>query len=316
MKPIFVFVSFLLTLLTLRPVEAAGIMVFASASNHSPEVKVVATTEDLAAIAKEVGGERVQVESLAKGVQDPHFLEAKPSLILKLSKADLFIQVGLDLEAGWVPSLLVGARNGKIQIGGPGFVDASRGITPLEVPTGPIDRSAGDIHLQGNPHYWLDPMNGKEIARNIGEGLKRIDPERAPFYDRNIADFSRRLDEAAARWEEKMKPFAGTKVITYHKSWPYFLKRFGLTATGYIEPKPSIPPSASHLNDLIELIQREQVKVILMEPYFSDQAPKFVAEKTGAKVVVLPPSVSVSTGIKDYFQLFDYLADTIAEALR
>ncbi|MGB3942102.1 MAG: metal ABC transporter substrate-binding protein [Candidatus Manganitrophaceae bacterium] len=277
---------------------------------------MVTTTEDLAAIAKEVGGDRVQVESLAKGTQDPHFLEAKPSLILKLSRADLFVQVGLDLEAGWVPALLVGARNGKIQRGEPGFVDASIGITLLEVPTGRIDRSAGDIHLQGNPHFWLDPMNGKQIARNIGEGLKRVDPERAPFYDRNIADFSRRLDEAAARWEEKMKPFAGTKVITYHKSWPYFLKRFGLTATGYIEPKPGIPPSASHLNDLIALIKQEQVKVILMEPYFSDQAPKFVAEKSGAKVIVLPPSVSIATGMKDYFQLFDSLVDTLAEALR
>lgn len=303
MKPTFVLVSFLLTLLTIRPVEAAAI-------------KVVATTEDLAAIAKEVGGERVQVESLAKGVQDPHFLEAKPSLILKLSRADLFVQVGLDLEAGWVPSLLVGARNGKIQSGGPGFVDASRGITPLEVPTGPIDRSAGDIHLQGNPHYWLDPMNAKQIARNIGEGLKRIDPGGAGLYDRNIADFSSRLDEAVARWEEKMKPFAGAKVITYHKSWPYFLKRFGLAAIGYIEPKPGIPPSTLHLKELIELIRREQVKVIIMEPYFSDQAPKFVAEKTGAKVVILPPSVSVSTGIKDTFHLFDHLVNTLSEALR
>lgn len=285
-------------------------------SVEAAPLKVVTTTEDLAAIAKEVGGERVEAESLAKGVQNPHFIEAKPSFMLKLSRADLFVQVGLELEQAWVGPLLLGARNGKVQSGAPGFVDASRGITTLEVPTEPIDRSAGDVHLQGNPHIWLDPVNGKQIARNIAEGLKRVDPKGAAEYDRNLDAFSARIDAALPRWQERMKPFEGAKVITYHKSWPYFLKRFGLTATGYIEPKPGIPPSPSHLKDLIALIQREQVKVILIEPYFSDQAPKFVAEKSGAKVIVLPPSVSVATGIKDYFQLFDSLVDTMAEALR
>jgi zinc/manganese transport system substrate-binding protein len=303
MKPMIIFVSLLLTLQITRPVEAASI-------------KVVTTTEDLAAIAKEVGGERVQVESLTKGIQDPHFIEAKPSLMLKLSRADLFVQVGLDLEAGWVPPLLLGARNGKIQSGAPGFVNASSGVAVLEVPTGPIDRSAGDVHLQGNPHIWLDPMNGKQIARNIAEGLKRVDPKGGETYDQNLADFAARIDAALPRWQERMKPFEGTKIITYHNSWPYFLKRFGLVAVGYIEPKPGIPSSTSHLRELIELIPREQVKVILMEPYFSDQAPKFLAEKTGAKVVVLPPSVSAATGIKDYFQLFDHLVSTLAGALR
>lgn len=303
MKSTLIFLSLLLTFQATRPADAAPI-------------KVVTTTEDLAAIAREVGGERVQVESLARGVQDPHFVEAKPSLMLKLSRADLFVQVGLELEVGWVSPLLLGARNGKIQSGAPGFADASRGVTALEIPTGPIDRSAGDVHLQGNPHLWLDPMNGKQIAENIAEGLKRIDPKGTAMYERNLADFSDRIDAALPRWQERMKPLEGMKVITYHNSWPYFLKRFGLIAAGYIEPKPGIPPSTSHLKELINLIQREQVKVIVMEPYFSDQAPKFVAEKTGAKVVILPPSVSTSTGIKDYFQLFDHLVNTLAEALR
>ncbi len=303
MKSTLIFVSFILTLQVARPVEAAPI-------------KVVTTTEDLAAIAREVGGDRVDVAFLAKGVQDPHFLEAKPSLMLKLSRADLFVQVGLELEQGWVPPLLLGARNGKIQSGAPGFVDASRGITPLEVPAGPIDRSAGDVHLQGNPHLWLDPMNGKQIARNIAEGLKRVDPKGKELYDRNLTQFSERIDTALPRWQARMKPFEGAKVITYHNSWPYFLKRFGLAAAGYIEPKPGIPSSTSHLRELIELIPQEKVKVLLMEPYFSDQAPKFLAEKTGAKVVVLPPSVSASTGINDYFELFDHLTNRLAEALR
>jgi len=303
MRPIFLFASFLLTLQIARPVEAAPL-------------KVITTTEDLAAIAKEVGGERVEVESLAKGVQNPHFIEAKPSFMLKLSRADLFVQVGLELEQAWVGPLLLGARNGKIQSGASGFVDASRGITTLEVPTGPIDRSAGDVHLQGNPHIWLDPINGKQIAQNIAEGLKRVDPKGTEAYDRNLADFSARIDAALPRWQERMKPFEGAKVITYHNSWPYFLKRFGLVAAGYIEPKPGIPSSTAHLRGLIELIPREQVKVILVEPYFSDQAPRFLAEKTGAKVVPLPPSVSASTGINDYFELFDHLTNRLAEALR
>ncbi len=278
-------------------------------------IRVVATTEDLAAIAREIGKERVAVDFIAKGVQDPHFIEAKPSYMVKLSQADLFVQVGLELEAAWVPSLLVGARNGKIQAGAPGFVDASKGIEALEVPTGEVDRAQGDVHLQGNPHYWLDPANGKQIARNIAEGLKRIDPAGAADYEKNLAGFTERLDSALLRWREEMKPFAGAKVVTYHNSWPYFLKRFGLIAAGHVEPKPGIPPSTAHLKALINLIPREKVKVIIMEPYFDEKTPQFVAEKSGAKVVVLPPSVSAATGINDIFQLFDHLISTLAGAL-
>lgn len=279
-------------------------------------VKVITTTEDLAAIAKEVGGDRVEVDFIARGVQDPHFIEAKPSYMVKLSRADLFVQVGLELEAAWVNSLLAGARNGKIQAGASGFVDASHGIQALEIPAGPADRSQGDVHLQGNPHYWLDPVNGKRIARNIAEGLKRADPSGKDDYDRRADRFSEKLDQAIVRWSESMKPLKGTKIITYHNSWPYFLRRFDLHAAGYIEPKPGIPPSTAHLQALIGLIQREKIKVIVMEPYFDEKAPRFVAEKAGAKVVVLPPSVSSGTGIADYFQLYDHLVATLVNALR
>ncbi len=279
-------------------------------------VKVVTTTEDLAAIAREVGRERVGVDFIAKGVQDPHFIEAKPSYMVKLSQADLFIHVGLELEEAWVAPLLVGARNGKIQVGALGFVDASKGIAVLEIPTGTVDRSQGDVHLQGNPHYWLDPMNGKQIARNIAEGLKRIDPAYSADYEKNLVSFTERLDTALRRWQGEMNPFAGAKVVTYHSSWPYFLKRFGLISVGHIEPKPGIPPSTAHLKGLIEMIPREKVKVIIMEPYFDKKTPQFIAEKTGAKVVVLPPSVSAKTGIKDTFAHFDFIVNKLAEALQ
>ncbi len=278
-------------------------------------IKVITTTEDLAAITREIGGDRVQVDFIAKGVQDPHFIEAKPSYMLKLSRAKLFVQVGLGLEAEWIPSLLMGARNVKILRGRNGHVDASEGVALLEVPRERIDRSAGDVHGQGNPHYWLDPLNGKQIARNIAAGLKRIDPEGKEQYDQNVIQFSRRLDAAMARWSEAMKPFKEKKVITYHNSWPYFLRRFGLMAVGYVEPKPGIPPSSSHLIQLIERIKEEKVKIIIVEPYFNSKTPQFVARKSGAKVVVLPPSVSKATGMTDYFQLFDHIVATLTTAL-
>lgn len=282
---------------------------------YAAPIKVITTTEDLAAITREIGGDRVRVDFIAKGVQDPHFIEAKPSYMLKLARAKLFIQVGLGLEADWVPSLLMGARNVGILRGRNGHVDASEGVALLEIPTGRVDRSAGDIHGQGNPHYWLDPMNGKQIARNIAAGLKRIDPEGKEQYDRNVIQFSRRLDAAIGRWSEAMKPFKGEKVVTYHNSWPYFLRRFGLTAVGYVEPKPGIPPSSSHLIQLIERIKEEKVRIIIVEPYFNAKTPQFVARKSGAKIVVLPPSVSKASGMTDYLQLFDHIVATLTTAL-
>ncbi|MFQ5580754.1 MAG: metal ABC transporter substrate-binding protein [Nitrospiria bacterium] len=284
-------------------------------SIYAAPIKVITTTEDLAAITREIGGDRVRVDFIAKGVQDPHFIEAKPSYMLKLSRAKLFVQVGLGLEGEWVPPLLTGARNIKLLRGGNGHVDASEGVALLEIPKGRLDRSAGDAHGQGNPHYWLDPLNGKQIAQNIGEGLKRVDPKGKAQYDHNIIRFSERLDSAMKRWSEALKPFKGEKVITYHNSWPYFLQRFGLTAVGYVEPKPGIPPSSSHLIQLIQRIKEEKVKIIIVEPYFGAKTPQFVARKSGAKVIGLPPSVSKATGVTDYFQLFDHIVATLTTAL-
>jgi len=284
-------------------------------SVYAAPIRIITTTEDLAAITREIGGDRVRVDFIAKGVQDPHFIEAKPSYMLKLSRAKLFVQVGLGLEADWVPSLLRGARNVKILRGRKGHVDASEGVALLEVPTERVDRSSGDVHGQGNPHYWLDPMNGKQIARNIAEGLKRIDPGGKEQYDQNLTQFSKRLDAAMDRWREAMKLFKGKKVVTYHNSWPYFLRQFDLRAVGYVEPNPGIPPSSSHLIQLIERIKDEKVRIIIVEPYFNAKTPQFVARKSGARVVVLPPSVSKASGVADYFQLFDHIVETLTTAL-
>lgn len=279
-------------------------------------LRAVTTTEDLAAITKAIGGGRVQVDSMAKGMQDPHFIDAKPSYILKLAQADLFVQVGLGLEAGWVPSLLTGARNPKIQPGGIGYVDASQEIAVLHIPSGKVDRSAGDVHAEGNPHYWLDPMNGKQIAENIAAGLIRIDPEGKTIYEAGLKEFSDKLDAEIKKWTEAMLPFKGTNVVAYHNSWPYFIKRFDLNVVDYVEPKPGIPPSTAHVDQLIRRIQKEGVKIILVEPYFDGRTPQFIAKSSGARVVPLPPSVSTGTDIKDYFQLFDHLIQTLSDALK
>ncbi len=280
------------------------------------KIRVVTTTEDLAAITRAVGGDRVQVDFIARGAQDAHFIDAKPSHILKLSRADLFVQIGLGLEVGWAPSLLMGARNAKVQRGGQGYVNASEGISLLDIPTGRIDRSAGDVHGEGNPHYWLDPMNGRQIAHNIASGLMKIDPEGKERYEQNLKQFSEKLDLAITGWREKMKPFKGVKVVTYHNSWVYFLKHFSLEAVAYIEPKPGIPPSTAHLAQLIQGIRDEQVKIIIVEPYYDGKVSRFVARKSGVKVILLPPSVSIASGISDYFELFEHLIFTLTEALK
>ncbi len=280
------------------------------------KIRVVTTTEDLAAITNAVGGDGVQVDFIARGAQDAHFIDAKPSHMLKLSRADLFVQIGLGLEVGWAPSLLMGARNAKIQRGEKGYVNASEGIELLEIPTDKIDRSAGDVHAEGNPHYWLDPMNGQQIANNIAAGLIRIDPAGKESYEQNLKQFSEKLDRAITGWKRKMEPFKGEKVVTYHNSWAYFLQRFSLEAAAYIEPKPGIPPSSAHLAQVIRQIQGEGLRVIIVEPYFDGKVSRFVARKTGAKVVLLQPSVSSGTGIEDYFQLFDHLIATLADGLK
>ncbi len=278
-------------------------------------LKIVTTTEDLASIAREVGGSSVEVQSLTRGTQDPHHLEARPSLILKASNADLFIEMGAELEIGWAPALLVAARNPAIQPGAPGFLDTSAGIEMLEVPTGRVDRSEGDVHPMGNPHYHLDPENGRRITDAIAEKLAALRPAQAAQFDANRKAFVQRLDHAIARWTAAMQPYRGARIVTYHKSWSYFTHRFGLQVAGYVEPKPGIPPTPTHLQQLIPLMKQERVTLILMEPYFSHDVPDLLARETGAAVLVLPPSVGGAEGVTDYIGLFDYLVGRLSAAL-
>jgi len=267
---------------------------------------VVTTTQDLAALAQEIGGDRIAVDAIARGYQDPHFVEAKPSFLLKLRKADLLIVVGLQLEISWLPPLITQCGNPRIQIGAPGYLDASQFAEILEIPTAPVTRAMGDVHPFGNPHYWLDPENGRRIARGIQMKLAQMKPEDAAYFEMRFQSFSKRLQEAERRWDEQLKTFQGRKVVTYHRSWPNLAKRFGLNVIGYVEPRAGIPPSPGHLVELIQLMQRENVKIILVEPYFDLKTPNSVARESGAQVLVLLPSVGGEKEVTDYFLLFDY----------
>ena len=278
-------------------------------------VRVVSTIQDFASIADSVGGKRVETFSLSRGYQDPHFVEPKPSFILKLSRADLLIVAGLDLEVGYLPPLLDQSRNAKIRPGSPGYLDASIGCDILERPAGVVTRAMGDVHPFGNPHYWLDPNNGRVIARAIAAKLSAIDPPGAAEYGSNLAAFEAKLAEAEKKWEAALAPYAGTELVTYHNSWPNFLKRFRLKAAGYVEPKPGIPPSPAHTVELINLMNARKVPVILMEPYFDERSPRSVAQKTGATLLRFVPSVGGVPQAKDYIALFDYDVKILADAL-
>jgi zinc/manganese transport system substrate-binding protein len=280
------------------------------------KLTVITTTEDMAAIAREVGGDHVSVEALARGYQDPHNVEAKPSFILKLQKADLLILVGRDLEIGWLPPLITQSRNGRIQVGGPGYFDASTNVRVLEIPQGQITRAMGDVHPLGNPHYWLDPENGKIIARDIAAAFTRLRPNDKTFFDQRLTDFVNRLTQGQSRWAAAMAPFKGAKVVTYHRSFPNFADRFGLDIIGYIEPRPGIPPTPQHTLDVIAEIKRQNVKVMLVEPYFDLKTPNAIGRATGADVLVMPPSVGGVKEITDYIKLFDYDIMLLVNALK
>ena len=279
-------------------------------------IDVVATTEDLASIVKEVGGDKVKAEAIARGYQDPHFVEPKPSFILKLHGAALLVLVGRELEIGWLPPLTQQARNPKVQPGGDGYLDASQNVRILEIPTGQVTRAMGDVHPQGNPHYWLDPDNGRKIAQAVQAKLSAISPSDAPYFAQRYADFDRRLTEAQKKWTAAMAPYKGLKVVTYHRSWANFADRFGLDVIGYVEPKPGIPPTPSHTLDVIQEMKRQNVKLILVEPYFDLKTPESIARSTGAVVLVMPPSVGGVKDATDYIALFDYDVNTLIAAIK
>jgi len=287
----------------------ALLAIFISVLSNAAQAKklnVVTATTDMAALTAEVGGDKIDVDSIAKGYQDPHFVEAKPSFLLKLRQADLLIVVGLQLEIGWLPPLISQSGNPRIQVGAAGYLDASQFAEILDIPTGPVTRAMGDVHPLGNPHYWLDPDNGRRIARGIAAKLGELDPSNSQYYQDRFKDFDMRLSEAEQKWDAEMKPYHGRKVVTYHNSFPNFAKHFGLLVIGYVEPRPGIPPTPSHTIELIGLMKRENCKVILVEPYFDLKTPQAIARDTGGKVVQYLPSVGGEKQVTNYFQLFDY----------
>ncbi len=297
--------------------SVAAALVMSSAPAHAQgKLNVVASTEDLASIAREVGGDHISVEAIARGYQDPHFVEAKPSFILKLQKADLLIVVGRELEIGWLPPLIQQSRNSKIQVGGDGYLDASLKVKILEMPQGQITRAMGDVHPLGNPHYWLDPENGKIIASEIFDKLVQFRPNDRAYFEQRRNDFVTRLDAAEKRWLADMAPYKGTKMVTYHRSFPNFAERFGLDIVGYVEPRPGIPPTPQHTLDLMNEMKRLNVKLVLVEPYFDLKTPNAIGRETGAEVLVMPPSVGGVKEVADYFKLFDYDINLLVNAIK
>jgi zinc/manganese transport system substrate-binding protein len=286
------------------------------AAPASAKVNVVTTTQDPAALTRAIGGDRVNViKALCKGYQDPHFLDAKPTFMVDLNRADLFVVIGLELEIGYAPPLIAGSHNEAIAQGQPGFLDLSQFIHPLEVV--PVaDRGQGDIHPNGNPHYWLDPENGRLMARGIAAKLTELDPEGRATYARNLAAFEQELTAKEADWAARMKPLAGQPFITFHKSWTYFAKRYNLDEAGTVEPKPGIPPTAQHTLEVIKIVRERNVKIMLIENFYDRRMPDLIASKTNAKVVRVPNSVGGEESVKTYFDLFDRIVGSIETALR
>jgi zinc/manganese transport system substrate-binding protein len=274
-------------------------------------VHVVSSIPTLGSLAREVGGDRVQVESLGKGYQDPHFVEAKPSLMLTLNRADLLLYVGLELEIGWLPPLVLGSRNPKIQTGEFGNLDCSHIIPVLDIPTTKVDRSMGDIHPQGNPHYWLPPSNARLLAKEIAARLGQIDPAGKPAYDKNLAAFMARVDAKEKEWAPMVAKVKGAKIVTYHKSWSYVSHWLQMEEIGYVEPKPGIPPDPNHLVQIIQLMRAEKTQMLLVEDFYNKNTAQLVADKAGAKLLTLPTDVGATPEIKNWFDL----AETVLRKL-
>ena len=284
--------------------------------NAQSKLNVIATTEDLASIASEVGGDHIVIDSIAKGYQDPHFVEAKPSFFLKLQKADILILVGRELEIGWLPILINQSRNKNIQVGADGYLDASLQAQILDVPTGQVTRAEGDVHPLGNPHYWMDPENGKIIAKEIFDRLVKLRPNDRAYFEPRLNDFVSRVNAAEKRWLAAMAPYKGTKVVSFHRSFSNFAERFGLNIVGYVEPKPGIPPTPQHTLDLINQMKKDNVKIVMVEPYFDVKTPNAIGRDTGAEVLIMPPSVGGTKDVPDYIKLFDNDINMLVTAIR
>ncbi len=279
------------------------------------KIGVITTTTDLKALTEAIGGELVEVEALARGSQNAHDLEVRPSLMAKVRRADLLVVNGLELDQ-WVEVVVQGANNPNVIGGAPGRVDASAGILVLEAPKSRIDRSMGDVHPLGNPHYTVDPGMAPATTANILEALARVAPQHRAVFERNRREFLGRLDQAMARWTVALAPFQGAKVIVDHNMWPYFLTRFGLVQAGSIEERPGIPPTPGHITKLIALMKEEKIKVILIVPWGDRKLAERVAQDAGAKTVLVASAVGAIKGAKTYVDTIDYNVKALAQALR
>ena len=279
------------------------------------KLDVVATTPDFASIAAAIGGNNASVTTLAKPTEDPHFVDAKPSFIVKLNRAGALVEGGAELEIGWLPALLDQSRNRKLEAGAPGRIMCSQGIQLLEIPA-TLDRSKGDIHAAGNPHYMTDPANAKIVAKHLADAFSELDPGSSGVFQANLKKFTDRLDGKMAEWEKLLAPFRGEQVVAYHDSWPYLANRFGLKIELFLEPKPGIPPTPVHLAEVITQMRNDHIRAILVEPYQNRRTAETVAAETGAAVVDVaqfPGAIKGTDG--DYIASMDYIVHTIAKAL-
>lgn len=279
-------------------------------------LRVVTSIETFADLARRVGGDLVEVSALSRGSMDPHFVEAKPSLQVLLNRADLLVQVGLDLEIGWLPPLVVGARNPKILTGQPGNLDASALIPLLDVPQTKVDRTMGDIHPMGNPHYWIPPDNALRVATEIAERLGQLDAAHASAYQQNLAAFRTAVEQHRAGWAQKAAPLRGVRVVTFHKSWSYVSAWLGLVEVGYVEPKPGIPPPLSHLAQLVGQMKSQGARAVVVESFYSRKTAEEVARLSGAKLAVLPSDVGARADVGSWFALVDGVLDGLLAATR
>jgi zinc/manganese transport system substrate-binding protein len=286
---------------------AAAAALLTAPARADAKLKVATTIETLGDLTRQVGGDRVEVTPLSRGYMDPHFVQAKPSLVLLLNRADAIVQVGLELEVGWLPPLIQQSRNGRIQQGQPGNIDASTAIDVKDVPRMPADqmRAMGDIHPLGNPHYWIPPKNARAVARLLAKRLAALDPGGAQAFQAGLAAFERQLDAREKQWETSAAPLKGLKIVTHHKSWTYVSAWLGMIELGYIEPRPGTPPSADHTSRLIATMRAEGARLVVHEDFYPSTLAKFVAEKGGAREVSCPSDVGATPAIKTYFDLVD-----------
>jgi ABC-type Zn uptake system ZnuABC Zn-binding protein ZnuA len=279
------------------------------------DLKVATALSDLASVAQAVGGDHVKALSLCKGYEDPHFVPAKPSLMRAIRDADVFISTGLELDGGWLPLVLPGSRNPKIQPGGPGFVDASQGVDVLEKPKGTVSRADGDIHPLGNPHYYLDPKALEVLAKHLAEVFSSLDAANAKDYAANAKAFNERMESSLNKWQAALKPYAGAPVVTYHENFVYFADRFDLKIFGTVEDKPGIPPSPRHVAELAAAMKKAGVKVVLYQPYHDGSAARGLAGKADATALEAAFEVGGTDGSKDVFAKFDELVGKLTKIL-